>query len=361
MKQEGNSQKRKVVFWDHSFHLKTKSTDFFEEILKSEFEIIHFWDNSWRPGGDMPDVEEINRLQPYCLLFIQQLPPKQIISRIKCPNKIWVPMGDCFTFGLCVSLQSLAYCLTLNLKTIAFCRETYRLSRMFGLYTLKLQYFPAPALEHIDKVVSGKNKIFFWQRREEIDWPYLRRVISPDQVDTLYFKIDPDPGQSVRMPSAEDISAYNIKFIEGWMDKDGYLKLLKSCDVFIAPRPYEGIGRAFLEAMAFGLCVLSPNHHVANEYIRSGDNGILYDFINPQAVDLSQAKMLGARAQDSIRRGFKKWEEEKTKILKFVLRPIPFFCRIHSFVSIGGFMLIFFILRIFRYIKRNVSAQKNVI
>ena len=33
---------------------------------------------------------------------------------------------------------------------------------------------------------------------------------------------------------------------------------------------------AFLEAMAMGMCVVAENQPTANEYILSGQNGILY-------------------------------------------------------------------------------------
>jgi glycosyltransferase involved in cell wall biosynthesis len=44
----------------------------------------------------------------------------------------------------------------------------------------------------------------------------------------------------------------------------------------MAPRRYEGIGMAFLEAMAMEMCVVAENQSTANEYILSGKNVILY-------------------------------------------------------------------------------------
>ena len=54
------------------------------------------------------------------------------------------------------------------------------------------------------------------------------------------------------------------------------IDMLKST-IYIASRPYEGIGMSFLEAMADGRCVVAHDNTTHNEYIEHGKNGFLFD------------------------------------------------------------------------------------
>lgn len=304
-----------IIIWDHFFHQKTKSFDFLEDILKEHYEIIRVWDYSSK-GGERPDIREINSIKPYCIIFAQKFPPPIILKKIYCLNKIWLPMYDSISS---LRLVSLLKYMGIDIKIISFSYNVHSQLKKIWPYVLYLQYYPKPMVEDLKDDWSKKIKVFFWQRIEKINWELVKKLIDPAVIDTLYFRILPDPGHAVqKMPDKEDIVAYNIKFVEGWLSKDEYINLLKSCDVFIAPRPREGIGHTYLEAMACGLCVVSPNWPTANEYITSEKNGILYKLGYSKRIDLSRAITYGNDALESVRQGRARWDTEKNKILDFI-------------------------------------------
>jgi hypothetical protein len=43
--------KKKLAFIDHSFHRVTRSSEFFQEKLRCEYEIAVFFDDAWRGGS----------------------------------------------------------------------------------------------------------------------------------------------------------------------------------------------------------------------------------------------------------------------------------------------------------------------
>ena len=59
-------------------------------------------------------------------------------------------------------------------------------------------------------------------------------------------------------------------------NNDNYFKKLTESDVFICPRPTEGIGQSLIEALSCGLVAISIDKPTANEYIKNELNGILY-------------------------------------------------------------------------------------
>ena len=56
------------------------------------------------------------------------------------------------------------------------------------------------------------------------------------------------------------------------------MEFLSSCNIFIVPRMFEGIGLTFLEAMASGMFVISSDTPIMNEYISHKNNGVFLPF-----------------------------------------------------------------------------------
>jgi glycosyltransferase involved in cell wall biosynthesis len=52
-------------------------------------------------------------------------------------------------------------------------------------------------------------------------------------------------------------------------------KKMASCDVCIIPSRWEGLGLAFVEAMAFGMPIITTNHPPMSEYVVHGKSGLL--------------------------------------------------------------------------------------
>jgi hypothetical protein len=76
---------------------------------------------------------------------------------------------------------------------------------------------------------------------------------------------------------------------------------------------------AFLEAMAMGMCVVAENQPTANEYILSGQNGILYGgdqekIYPPRRVESAEMARMGREARETIRRIHEMWLAKKVEI-----------------------------------------------
>ena len=116
-----------------------------------------------------------------------------------------------------------------------------------------------------------------------------------------------------------------VKGANEFLPRADYLARLASCGVVLAPRRKEGIGMAFLEAMAMGKCVVAHDDATMNEYIVDGESGLLVDFdrparIAPERVARARAGVAAAAARHRAR-----WVEDAAKIVPFVQSLAP--CR----------------------------------
>jgi glycosyltransferase involved in cell wall biosynthesis len=62
-----------------------------------------------------------------------------------------------------------------------------------------------------------------------------------------------------------------------WMPQGDLIRILDEHGVFLFPSLFEGFGKAPLEAMARGLCVVASDTGGMRDYIESGRNGLLID------------------------------------------------------------------------------------
>ena len=107
---------------------------------------------------------------------------------------------------------------------------------------------------------------------------------------------------------------------------------------FSLPRPAEGIGHSFIEAMALGHCVVAADRPTMNEYIRDGVNGLLYDPDRPRSLDFSRSRELGLAARASSAAGRKAWLDALPDIRRFLEEPARGFSRKahHPFIALKG-------------------------
>ena len=75
--------------------------------------------------------------------------------------------------------------------------------------------------------------------------------------------------------------AHRVNF-ENWRDQAALVGLFDQHGIFVFPSHYEGAGKASLEAMARGLCVVASNVGAMRDYISNEENGLL---VPPGDVD----------------------------------------------------------------------------
>lgn len=307
-------------FIGHSFHKKTKSDNFIKNILKENYKIVEFYDESWNFGKKV-DINEINKSNFDIVVYFQFIHPYNELKKIRCKNIVWMPMLDSEKRRNYFSW--LGY-LIIGVKIIFFSKKFFDKIKKIGFRSIYLQYFPDPAFltkQPVGGSNDNENNVFFWQRVEEINWKLVKKIIGNNKIDKVIFKNDCDPGHKPSLLSQADIEKYNMQIIDGWLERGDFFKLLSACNIFIAPRQFEGIGMIFLKAMALGMCVIASDSPTMNEYIISGKNGYLYDFNKPQMVNFNDCKTIGRRAKYSAERGFIRWQSQREELLNFLGVP----------------------------------------
>lgn len=305
-----STRKPTMAFVDHSFHQKTRSSDFLKDMLCPYFEITNYNDTSWCGGKNISPAE----LNKYDYVFFEQvLNPlgdlKKITAKI-----IWAPMYDGVKFDY-------FYWKTLSLlpvKIICFSEQIYLYCKRFGIKAVRAKYFINPAKYGEYDLPKKGNILFFWYRGS-IRFEDLKNILNPNQIDKLIYKSNPDPNCPKETINKKDIDDFKIQIIEGGHStKDEYLRLLSQANVFIAPRKKEGIGLSFLEAMAMGQCVIGNNDATMNEYITHENNGYLFDLKKPKTLDLSNINIVTARSREKNLQGYADWNNDSKKIVDFI-------------------------------------------
>ncbi len=312
----------RVAIIAHSYQAKTKSNEWFLQLVSANARTVDLiWDEEWI-GGRSVSIEAIVKAD-YDRVFVYQLP--HIVSRLadKIPNRlVFIPMYDAvyeLDKGFWTSLKktpilNLSWTLHTHVKNM-------------GVNSLHTQYFPNPAgfkpTENF-KTLRG----LFWLRRKDLGWPRIKRLASGAEWSEFHIHNSPDPDLhepmtvSASTPTAEDVERFNIKFSK-WMDRDSFDKIAQHANIFFAPRRREGIGMAFLEAMARGQCVIAPDFPTHSEYITNGVSGTLYDPNRIESLDLAAARQLGANARHTIEAGFDRWSRDKKEKLPEFLFSSP--------------------------------------
>lgn len=274
-----------------------------------------FWDFADNPE----DKSHKNAfLDPYDLVICWQvMPSSHKLCQSVCQNIVLVPMYEhvqSYTIE-----QWRPY---LSYKILSFSKTLHVMLRTFGATSLNVQFFPAP-IKQPSKKENGLN-VFFWQRSAELDFTLIKKILPSIHIRRFQMhRTHKDASQDVwfRFPSQEDIDAYHMCF-SSWFDtKEEMTQALDTCDIYIAPRMYEGIGMGFLEAMAMGKCVIAPNLPTMNEYIVHGENGWLFDPFNPSQIDISKCASVGEKAFESIVQGHQRWRQSEESIIQFLFQP----------------------------------------
>lgn len=300
---------KKVAYIDHSFHKKTKATQFLIELLSKEYNIETIWDDSWK-GGNRVSVEYLNREKFHTIFFFQILPPLSYLKKMECKHIVWFPMYDQEENR---HYSSYIPYLSLNMKIFSFSKTLYRQLKKAGLDCYYYKYHLKPVAPI--SLSSESKRVFFWTRTSAITWSIAKKILDKNDIEKMIVKMTPDPGYKIALPPEEDIDRYNIQIVEHWLDKEEYDKLLSSCNIFIAPRRAEGIGMSFIEALSRGMCVIAPDNSTMNEYIIHGKNGLLYDLKKPEELDLSNLAEMRENAIKIAKEDYELWEKAKHEIL----------------------------------------------
>lgn len=301
------------VYAGHSYHRLTSSTRFLLDLLERNYQLSVLWDEGWQPSGKPLRASQINELNPDVVLFFQTLPAPGELERIKCRRLFLVPMHD---YVVSHPHEEWLRVRSSGLRAINFCRATHEIFVELGYESRCVQYWPQPQVKTVP--ASDKLRIFFWARMQEIGWPLLKSLLGAARPERIVIRAAADPEQELDMPSDGEIREYNVEVVSGWLEKSRYIELLTSCNLFVAPRRYEGIGQSFLEAMSYGLAVIAPDSPTMNEYVQHRRNGYLYNFEAPMPLDFVNLPGLCKQAAADVKDGHRAWQSQEREILDYL-------------------------------------------
>ncbi|KPU43685.1 hyaluronan synthase [Oxobacter pfennigii] len=310
----------KIGYIDHSFHKKTLSSQFFVDILqRNGLTVEYIWDDSWKGGRPIVLDDLIDK---YDAFVFHQLSATASKPYYQMPvNITYLPMLDSFGNDQLLHHNRWFWKDYSGVKFLCFSKALHYAALSHGLASKYVKYFPEP-FKFAYGPTNGDLKGFFWQRMpDNINWETLKLLISNANFSSIHIHMATDPGFKPFYPSKKDIAKYNITFSDWFDNKDEYYKKILDAQVYFAPRPSEGIGMAFLEAMAMGRCVVSPDYGTMNEYILNGVNGLLYDLKNLKPLNFSDIDKISSMARLSIEKGYEDWKKEEEKIIDFIIQP----------------------------------------
>ncbi|MDI5924037.1 FkbM family methyltransferase [Rhizobium leguminosarum] len=214
-------------------------------------------------------------------IFCQKRPPDHHFKKYPHARVIWIPM-----WNNVMQMSHMQWArLPKHYKIISYSPSITAPARRAGLRVLEVQYVPdVPADGEISW--SDGNILYYWNRVGLVKPDVLAKICKELDVKTLYFKPRLDPGvpedrgyQVSDIPV--DIPVVEVPFFDDPAEADQFVR---RANIVIAPRPVEGVGLSFLEAMARGCTVLSVKQPTMTDYIEDGVNGIFLETVTDDAA-----------------------------------------------------------------------------
>lgn len=308
----------KISFIGHSYHQVTQSSRFFIEILETLGSVSYFWSTGPSDtdlGSDPSGIADAD-----LVVVWQDVASARRFVQQDLPNAVFVPMYDA-----CTHLERSDWRQLLaagRLKILNFSSALHSRLQRYGAHSSAyFQYYPDPSC--YDPVSDFEAlRGFFWQRRSDPNWTHVQRLTGQAAFDSFTLHLAVDPGAPVAvLPSEQEQRERNIELTRWFPNRGDLVRKLREANVYFAPRPDEGIGLAFLEAMAMGMAVCAHDAPTHNEYIVDGVNGYLFNMLDPQACDWARAAELGRRARESVEKGHARWLSDRTRLLDFLVTP----------------------------------------
>jgi glycosyltransferase involved in cell wall biosynthesis len=313
-----------LLFIGHTYHKKTKSSEFLLDILRKEYDVVEVYIN---PEYAYEYVEfEKYQGQTFDALVIWQVMPQiqELSNYISWLHAVYFPMYDhYYSMGRLFDSDWRYY---VKMLIICFSKAMQQELDDNGFDTRYIQYFPEP------KPVTNwgaEDSVFFWQRVSFLNLHTLADAMRDISIRAVHHHQAIDPCHTIVPLSAYDSSVqsfYQNKTLtvsEWFEDKAQLQETISRHALYMAPRHLEGIGMSFLEAMAQGRCVIAPDHSTMNEYITDGVNGLLYPW-NERIESRCGAKAnnptlsireIQQNSYQSIVDGYARWNQEKHNIL----------------------------------------------
>ena len=288
----------RVVYIQHPHEFKTNSADFFRKLILS-YEITID-----RVSRDEIDFEKIIGCDLIVCFQADSLLP--VLSKLNIP-----------ILAVCMLDESLHqngffYRNLRNIRFLSFSLTFHNFLSLNGCNSNYLQYWPEVGINPF----TNYEEVFFWERTPE--------HLSVDNVinslgDCYNYKVRQswDPGQ--KSIQEDSHRSHRIQYLEeSWLQREEYLRCVKSAKIFVAPRKWEGIGLSILEALSYGTPVIGLNYPTANEYVMNKKNGFLINSKQDVIPNLDWDRMRMTTIE-MVRNGSIKYQYEAGLIMEKLL------------------------------------------
>jgi hypothetical protein len=290
-----------IDFLTHPHHRRTQTFEWLKEAIGRPVRTLYGDPETLR--AYLPSLQT----NPPRLLILFQLEHLAAWASCFCPVLVF-PMHDLTRTTPDAYLASLQ-----KVEWISFSRFLHQRLAGLGLSSRYFQYAPDPAGFPEVSWEEGL-RAYFWERQpEDLSVRATGEILRSLDVENLEVRQTKDPLLAARE------QGQGKSGVEGWRTREEYLRFLGGFNVYVASRRHEGIGMAFLEAMAMGMCVVAENHPTANEYILSGKTGILYaggeeKIYLPRRVESAELARMGREARETIRQIHREWIAKNVEI-----------------------------------------------
>jgi hypothetical protein len=303
---------KQLIFIGREFHKRTGSANFLIELL-DDFEVTFCYIDEY---GDNPyGPLEAFKLRKFELLVCWQvMPSRELLDRsVQFKQGAFFPMYDD-----CPQVKKVEkWWPYRDFNIICFSKKNQCDLVKSGFSAKYIQYFPKPA----ENPMPGDSaSAFFWFRRENIGMELVKKLFSKTELKNLHIHNAPDPGNIFK--SSDASGPIHCIFSTWYEDKRDMVHDIEKCAFYVAPREQEGIGMAFLEAMALGKCVVAPDAPTMNEYIEHGRTGLLYSMGKVKPLQDIDLRKIQNETYRYMTEGYEKWLSDRELISNWLIEPV---------------------------------------
>jgi glycosyltransferase involved in cell wall biosynthesis len=142
-----------------------------------------------------------------------------------------------------------------------------------------LAHFSRPRMPHEGTVLFTASRLV---HKNAVDDIVRALVMLPDTVRLQIAGSGPEEAMLKRLTEQEGVAS-RVEFL-GHIDHAQLPTLLQRADIFIRPSRSEGMGNAFIEAMAAGVPVIGTAVGGIPDFLKDGETGYVVEVDSPQSI-----------------------------------------------------------------------------
>lgn len=301
----------KILFVDHAFHAKTRSSDFFHDIVARSFSV----DRVFLDPTDTEAMAALTDGHQHDLVILWQMDFLAPIFLGRGMRTVVVPMYDGSSL-----MPDLHWLWASQASFINFSRRLHERILRLGGSSLLVKYFLPPVAEPDRARFEDGLRVLLWQRRPEhgIHLNLIERLFG-DQLKSVHIHDAPDdPTLDTASYTARGKAGYELTVSKWFPTRAGFESLLAAHNTILCPRLSEGIGMVMLEGLARGMLVVANDAPTHDEYISNWINGVLIDPVRSQQANFQTAAAMGAMAWKTAELGYEQWRAKEAEVATFL-------------------------------------------